>query len=73
MSVKFNLKNLKEKEPKYFKLRFFDPVFPNLNYVACVVFTIIPNSNLPAIFSWIQLGIKSEIKENYFVRVKSPF
>ena len=71
--MNFNLKNLKQQEPQFFKLRFFDPVFPQINYVACLVFTVIPNSNLSVGYSSIQLSVKCDIKENFFVRVSSPF
>ncbi len=58
----FNIKNLKEKKPQYFKLRYFDPVFPQINYLVSLVFTLIPNSNLPSNFSWLQLTLGTDIK-----------
>ncbi len=58
----FSIKNLKEKKPQYFKLRYFDPVFPQINYFVSLVFTVIPNSNLPSNFSWLQLTLGTDIK-----------
>ena len=71
MMQDFNIKNLKEKKPQFFKLRYFDPIFPQINYLVCLVFTVIPNSNLPSNFSWIQLTLGSEIKENFIVKFYS--
>lgn len=67
----FCIKNLKEKKPLYFKLRYFDPVFPQINYLVSLVFTVIPNSNLPSNFSWLQLTLGTDIKENFIVRFYS--
>jgi hypothetical protein len=67
----FNIKNLKLKKPQFFKLRYFDPTFPQINYLVSLVFTVIPNSNLPANFSWIQLTLGSDVKENFIVRFYS--
>lgn len=42
----FNVKNLKEKQPHFLKFRFFNPIFPKINYIVSLVMTVIPNSNL---------------------------